>query len=392
MSQSSEVLASVAATVQQLLVREPFYAHVLMRMRRVVTSEVETAAVTLRDGAVALLVNPDFWLHGLVADRHRVGVLKHEVLHVVLQHLTRAGVGMDRDRLNVAADLAVNCHIGLADLPEGALRIEHPELLAEADRLWGMTLEWYYDRLPSKLASDALSALGRSGGQGAEWWSDGCSVEGMSAAQDLVRRATAAIGTRTLAGLPFVVREAIRAAGESHASRIDWRRMIRIFGSSSRRTRIRTTLKRPSKRFGRIPGIKVQPLSHVVVAVDTSGSIGPEQLKDLFAEVRGIWRSGAEITVIECDDAIRKVWTYRGAIPDRFSGGGGTDFDPALRWVNEHAARVDGLIYLTDGLGERSVACRRRVLWVVAGDRAGVEAMRSQARASERVIEMMATA
>jgi predicted metal-dependent peptidase len=205
----------------------------------------------------------------------------------------------------------------------------------------------------------------------------------------VVRRATSAVGARALSGLPGIVRDAIRAAGESNASQIDWRRAIRIFGSSSRRTRIRTTLKRPSKRFGRIPGVKVQPLSHVAVAIDTSGSIGPEQLKDLFAEVRGIWRSGAEITVIECDDEIRKVWTYRGAVPDRCSGGGGTNFDPAIRWVNEHAARVDGLIYLTDGLGERSEACRRRVLWVVAGDRAGFEAMRSQVRSTELVIEMI---
>jgi predicted metal-dependent peptidase len=391
MTEAAAVLASVAAAVQQLLVREPFYAHVLMRMRRDVADEVETAAVTVRDGAVTLLVNPGFWLRELSEERHRVGVLKHEVLHVVLQHLFRARAGMDRDRLNVAADLAVNCHIGLDDLPAGALRIDHPVLLAESDRQWGRTLEWYYERLAAGPSGEALASLGRSGGQGAEWWGEGCTAEGVSVARETIRRAASAVGARTLARLPGAVQEAVRSAGESDAARIDWRRAVRLFGASSRRTQIRNTLKRPSKRFGRIPGVKVQSRSHVVVAVDTSGSIGREQLEDFFAEVRGIWRAGAEVTVIECDDEVRKVWPFRGAAPERCGGGGGTDFDPVIRWVNEHGARVDGLIYLTDGFGNRSVACRRRVLWVVGGDRHSIEAMRERIRPTELVVELLTT-
>lgn len=391
MSEAAAVLASVATAAQQLLVQEPFFAHVLMRMRREVTDEVETAAVTVRDGVVTLLVNPRFWLRELTDDRHRVGVLKHEVLHVVLQHHARARSDMDRDRLNVAADLAVNCHIGLDDLPTGALRVDQPELLEAQDRRLGMTLEWYYDRLLPGPSSAALARFGRSGGQGSQWWGAACTPEGVAAARDTIRRAAAAVGARALSRLPEVVQEAIRTAGESDLARIDWRRAVRLFGASSRRTRIRNTLKRPSKRFGRVPGVRIQPCSHVVVAVDTSGSIGDDQLRAFFAEIHGLWRAGAEVTVIECDDEVRKVWAYRGAAPERCRGGGGTDFDPVIRWVNEHASRVDGLIYLTDGFGDRSVSCRKRVLWVVEGDRLGVEAMRSSIRATEQVVNLPST-
>jgi len=389
MSGTTAVLGSVASAVQRLLVEEPFLAHVLMRMRREVTGEVETAAVTMREGVVTLLVNPTFWMEVLVHDRHRVGVLKHEVLHVVLQHLARAGAVHDRDRLNVAADLAVNCHIGLDDLPEGALRIDQPELLPEADRRWGMTLEWYYERLQPASVGDALSSVAPTVGRGAEWWTEGPSAAGMAAIRDLVRRAVSGLGTRALARLPTVVQEAIRAAGGGEPARIDWRRAMRLFGASSRRTRIRNTLKRPSKRFGRIPGVKVQPLSHVAVAIDTSGSIGREQLEQFFTEIHAIWRAGAQVTVIECDDQIRSVWPYRGVAPAECAGGGGTDFDPVLQWVNDRASRFDGLIYLTDGLGERSVSSRRRILWIVAGDAECGKCMRALARPTEVVAEMM---
>jgi predicted metal-dependent peptidase len=391
MSDATPVLRSVASAVQRLLVEEPFYAHVLMRMRREVTEEVETAAVTMREGAVALLVNPAFWMNVLVHERHRVGVLKHEVLHVVLQHLLRCGTVHDRERFNVAADLAVNCHIGLGDLPEEALRIDHPNLLATPDRRWGMSLEWYYERLQSASARDALASVTPMVGGGGEWWVEGSAAGCAAAVRDLVHRAVAGLGARALGRLPMVVQEAIRAAGGGDAPRIDWRRAMRIFGASSRRTCIRNTLKRPSKRFGRIPGVKVRPLSHVAVAIDTSGSIGREQLGLFFAEIHGIWRAGAQVTVIECDDQVRSVWPYRGVAPAECAGGGGTEFDPVLQWVNDRAARFDGLIYLTDGFGERSLSSRRRVLWIVAGDPSGTQCMRDQARPSELVVELLTT-
>jgi hypothetical protein len=122
-----------------------FYAHVLIRMGRQVSDDVDTMAVTVDRGRVVLLVNPRFW--DSLADRPhaREGVLIHEVLHVVLRHLERGLSVPDRETFNIAADLAVNEIVGAHRLPEGAYLIENmPEDLGLSR---GATAEAHYDRL-----------------------------------------------------------------------------------------------------------------------------------------------------------------------------------------------------------------------------------------------------
>ena len=124
---------------------------------------------------------------------------------------------------------------------------------------------------------------------------------------------------------------------------------------SSRRTYLRNTLRRPSKRYGTTPGIKVRRRHQVIVAVDTSGSITDAMLSLVFAEIHQLYRQGAEITVVECDAAVHGTWAYRGEPPSSTGGGGGTAFDPAIAWANALPRRPDALIYLTDGYAARPV-------------------------------------
>jgi predicted metal-dependent peptidase len=108
------------------------------------------------------------------------------------------------------------------------------------------------------------------------------------------------------------------------------------------------------------------------VAIDTSGSIADDDLSGFFAEVHGLWRQGAEVTVIECDAAVQRAWTYRGKLPTGVAGRGGTSFDPVFEWLRRQRA-FDGCIYLTDAVAPAPVVrppCR--LLWVVTpGGRPG---------------------
>ncbi len=382
------VLASLERAASRLLLVNPFYGHVLLCAIRVVTEEVETAAVTVRNGALHLLVNPVFWLRTLESDAHRVGVLKHEILHVVLGHLQRARQLEHAERMNVAADLAVNCLVEEELLPASALRIDTPGLLALGDRLWGQTMEWYYARLASGAAATALQQSSDTRGQGAEIWAEGDPVAAAAVTAEVVRQGAQAAGAEALARLPGDLRRVVEETVAHGTGTRDWRRMVRLFGTGSRRTRIRTTLKRPSKRFGKVPGIRVQPLSHLAVVLDTSGSIEPRQLAAFFGEVRAIWRAGATITVVESDQEVGRVWNYRGQAPTETSGGGGTDFDPAIAWVNERAQRIDGVIFMTDGQGARTLDCRRRILWLITGGSDAAERQREIGRRGESFAAM----
>jgi predicted metal-dependent peptidase len=388
MSRSSATLESVGRAISALLLKQPFHAHVLMGMRRLVTEEVETAAVTVREGRVCLLVNPSFWLDRLSSDRHRQGVLQHEVLHVVLGHLIRHQAFGDKQRFNVAADLAVNCLIGMEELPAGALHVGIPGLLDELDQRDFQTVDWYYQRLLQPAASSALQSAAASVGAGSEAWGDADPRLAGSALADLVGRGVRALGSGGMARLPAMLRRLVAAANPAGEPPLDWRRVLRVFSGRSRRTRLATTLKRPSKRYGRVPGVRVRSRSHVAVAIDTSGSVDSAQLSRFMQEVDAIRRTGTTVTLIHADHAVRHVEEYRGGVPE-LQGGCGTDFDPAIEWVNGRRHLVDGLIYFTDAEGPRSVPCRCRLLWLVVGAQAADDDARPGcALPGERVVRM----
>lgn len=170
--------------------------------------------------------------------------------------------------------------------------------------------------------------------------------------------------------LPGMVRASVEELIADLEPTVDWRRTMRIFQNSARRTRIKNTMRRPSKRYGTFPGTKVRPNQDLVVAVDTSGSISNDDLADFFAEVKGIWRQGADLTVVECDQAVQHVWQYTGGgPPEVVHGRTGTAFDPVFAWVRDRGRRPDGVIYLTDGYArtpELNPGCP--VLWVITPD------------------------
>ena len=150
---------------------------------------------------------------------------------------------------------------------------------------------------------------------------------------------------------------------------VDWRRVIRMFTTSSRQTRIANTLRRPSKRYGTYPGTKVKRYQRLAVIIDTSGSIKQDALGEFFSEVRTIWRQGAEVTIVEADNEVRHTWEYRGHIPDNARGRGGTKFDPALQWVAESNPGFDAALYFTDGQAPTpTVRTPCEVLWVLTAD------------------------
>jgi predicted metal-dependent peptidase len=122
-----------------------------------------------------------------------------------------------------------------------------------------------------------------------------------------------------------------------------------------------------SKRYGTRPGIKVQRLQRLLVAIDTSGSIDQEMIKAFFAEIHGAWKAGAAVHVVECDAKVQRDYQYTGRLPDMVSGGGGTEFEPVFRWMLNQP-KFDGCIYLTDGCGPAPATRPRcKLLWLVAG-------------------------
>ena len=120
---------------------------------------------------------------------------------------------------------------------------------------------------------------------------------------------------------------------------------------------------RPNRRFlsqGMImpSSAKKLRLKHVVLAMDTSGSISEKELNLFASEVNKlVVECRVEtLTVIFADSNVANVQTFKRPkenigkklIP---AGGGGTDFRPAFDYVKRHTLNPDVFIYFTDLYG-----------------------------------------
>lgn len=395
----SRVDDEVSRAAFSLLLKEPFYAHVLAGMPREVTDRVETIAVAWNGQQAKLLVNPQFLLQALTPEE-RCALLKHEVLHVVFQHLFRQ---VDRDPMiaDMAADLVVNQLVDPWPLPEGSVLLESfPDLNLQPDqtmdqyhaeliKVYREMLQNGYDQKKGETgipdwagktsAPQSARAIDKflsnaNRGEHSQWARGDDSLAtaaGRYAIGNVLIRARERMAAHQWGSLPGALQSLLDGLLSERQPKLDWRRTLRIFCAASGKTRIRHSVKRISKRYGTRPGIKIQRLQRLLVAIDTSGSIDQDMLETFFTEIHGISRTGATVTIVECDAEVQRHYEYRGQTPEKVEGGGGTAFEPVFRWMLE-GRHFDGCIYLTDGYGEHPVTRPNcRLLWVVPGDDTG---------------------
>lgn len=385
-----------------MLLKEPFYAHFLSGIIREVTDKVPTAAVGFKSGKIALYVNENFFLKEL-RSTERVAVIKHETLHIIFKHLFRMKTKDYDNRLfNIAADLVVNQLISPWKLPDSAVTLEtYRELKLPPDK----SVEWYYENL-KKTASkdkeykkslqeifDKMDASG-NGGKGLggndlagdegsskkrryhsdhRMWgeNENFSMEVVETEVDrMIIQARDRTPIKDHGTIPLGIQSLIKNIVKKRNPQINWKKALKIFSSTSRKTRVYLTLKRVSKRFGTRPGIKIKRFQKLAVAIDTSGSINIDDFNDFFGEIHSMWRFGAEIDVLECDAEIQKKYSYRGRIPEFIHGGGGTSFDPVFEHIKSNRfERYDGCIYLTDGYApEPTIKPPCKVFWCITKD------------------------
>lgn len=353
-----------------LLFQEPFYAHVLQNIPRGLTDTVATAAVRRIDGLTDLVFNASFLLNELNRNT-RIGVLKHEVLHLVFSHIDRSPACSAHPQLyNIAADIVVNQYIDPAHLPAGAITLAtFKDLKLPRDQ----TVEYYYRRLQE--AADRLDISFIPGGHfdsHNDWGErkpeqeDGMDLLARQRIEKLLADAYAASTEKSQGKLPGKVSEALASLAARLNPSLDWRTILRSFAQSSARGSIDFTMKRLSRRFGTRPGIRIRHESRILVAVDTSGSISDEELERFFTEIDGIHRAGGHLHILECDAKVQRDYPYFGKRPEFVMGRGGTSFDPVFEFINHSTHRYDGCIYLTDGHASKpGVRPRCRLLWVL---------------------------
>lgn len=150
----------------------------------------------------------------------------------------------------------------------------------------------------------------------------------------------------------------------------DWRHVLSRFAATLADAQTRMTLKRPDRRGLSPFGRKKEYLPALVVCVDTSGSVSDEMLSQFFSQIALLGMQLAEIEVVIADAKVHEHFTYYKGLESRLRkaahGRGGTDFDPAVQYINTNLTHCDGVVYLTDGwCPVPQTECRLPLIWIV---------------------------
>ena len=380
--------------VARLLMNEPFFASLSRRVDKRATSSVPTAAVLVNPHTAQfeMLYNPSFFAK--MTDAQRRGVIKHELYHIIFEHLTgRRPDGTDRRLWNFATDLAINSH--LPDLPEGCLR---PGVGEFADMPAHKNAEWYLSALKKKFKDkpeegkgdgqgDSESNGSGSGGDGEEdkegsgsgqlgdkgqfdsheHWDDADQTTTEIAKErlkDSLRKAAEeAARTNSWGSVPSEVRKEIM---KRIASTVDWKKVLRYFVKTSQKANKSTTIKRINRRYPYVhPGRKTLRQAKIAISIDQSGSVSDDMLAAFFAELNKL-SDLAEFTVIpfDCTVAEDKVYVWKKGEKRKWERVryGGTDFNPPTEYVNDRG--FDGHIVLTDMCAPKPKPSKCQRMWM----------------------------
>jgi predicted metal-dependent peptidase len=148
--------------------------------------------------------------------------------------------------------------------------------------------------------------------------------------------------------------------------KFDWRGFIRRFTGVSTKVFTKKIRRKENRRFEANPGLKVKMRQHMLLAIDTSGSVSDDELKEFMSEIYHIYKCGVDITIVQCDTRIRSIEPYKGKFEMAVQGRGGTEFDPVLEYFNENQKKYTSLVYFTDGECWTHVKPKGNVLWVIS--------------------------
>jgi predicted metal-dependent peptidase len=339
-------------------------------------------AVNFRGASYTIYYNPLLYLK--LSLKQMGSTIKHEILHILSLHLIRAKElrsSYSNLAVNMAMDIVVNKYLDY--LPPYATTLEwvnhHYALSLEPYQ----PFEYYVEKL--QIALDLLEE------EADELEDDSNPDETMEPEYSADKthdlwEASEEIDEKTMqeftdkvtqlsekGEIPTYLKGMIASLRNSKGE-LPWNLYLnRLMGTiESNKKKIIT---RRSRRQPDRLDLKGELRSHkakIAIAIDISGSISDEEFKQAMKEVLSIVKNYKhEITMIECDDEIKRVYKVKSIkdIRERLSTRGGTRFNPVFEYANHN--KINLLVYFTDGEGEARLQTTPRgykILWVISGN------------------------
>lgn len=331
----------VQRDIANLVIGQPFFASILLRM-----DIVETDEPTMSTNGRELRYNRTWWEKQPRLERHFI--LMHEALHVALLHHMR-GKGKIHKNWNIACDYVIN-----AILHRNGNRL----FSVKPDNALFRDIED-----ASKTAEEVYTELIQNDSEGEgepepEWGE----VEQADPAgadddkqNDLIQIQQLINTAKAQGDLPSYVEEAFT---QFVSEKADWQSILSRWVEEVANADY--TFMRPNSRFAHtgigMPTLYSEAYGGIAIAVDTSGSMSQEELQLAVGEVINASKTyednSQEINcrIIYFDAIVHSVDTIEDAedVPPPV-GRGGTDFRAPMKCINEMDDQPKGNVIITDG-------------------------------------------
>ena len=349
-----------------LLLKTPFFGNMATRMKIIDASDwCPTAATNGRD----FYYNRDFVEK--LSHKKLEFLFAHEIGHCVFDHFGRAG-SRNRQLCNIAQDYAINQILVDERIGEKITEVD----ICLDSKYRGLAWEEIYDQLqqekeaqPQMSLDEFLDSLGDvldehinedTGGPGKDG-KDGDSKPQFSKEERqkikdeikeaMIQSAAAAGAGKTPAAIQRLIKDLTEA-------KMNWREILRMNIQSIIKNDYSFT--RPSRKgWGTgaiLPGLKNDETIDIAVAIDMSGSIGMDDAKTFFSEIKGIMDQYEDFNIkVWCFDT--EIYNYAEFSQDNVDelldyepkGGGGTEFMVNWDFMKEQGIDPKKFVMFTDG-------------------------------------------
>lgn len=160
--------------------------------------------------------------------------------------------------------------------------------------------------------------------------------------------------------------------------KIDWREALRDFVTSTVKGKDEFTWRRMNKRHMAndiyLPSVENETIGEVIVAIDTSGSIGSKELTEFASELASICEvcEPEKVRVLWWDTAVHGEQVFEGDYANiagllKPLGGGGTHVGCVSKYICDEKLQAECVIVFTDGYVESDIDWRvsSPTLWMI---------------------------
>ena len=348
-----------------------FFANLLIQLKKIETTKIPTAGVSIKDGEVLLYYNPNFFNRIIEKEgkQKTKGIIEHELLHLVYDHVSRRKQFNYNELIwNLATDIAINQLIDKSIMPNKAIKPLYPKSFKLPEK---KNADWYYDKLSKQAKQNSLENEELLDDHSKWKTSTGNAKMTREVVKKIVKEAYE--NTKKMKGyVSSSLEEAINELLKPPT--ISWRRLLKQYVGASIKTGWKRSWKRPNRRFIFREDIKgkvnLRTLK-LAVAIDTSGSMSEEEFIEFLNELRGILHAYKhKVKIIQCDAKIQSIEDFHpySKIKFKFKGRGGTSFKPVIKWYNKHPD-IELLIYVTDGYGDQeAIKSNKDIIWCLTSN------------------------